>query len=270
MRAGTARGIHMAEPRSFVDLLAATAHQKLRAAEARQNPNVTAEKPREAIFDALSMVNEAIGPQGFVFAPSRPKFSRRNGDFTFEITIQSDRNNVAGQRAAIWVHAFIYSKSLGAWRNKHPSDWIRPKAPFPAPVFANQLGYLCEPSGWVEWDFADKAGRRLIADDLIDSILSGAFPLFAIFEGPAEAIAAIADRDWPSPEGILSYLLSGGNVSLANETLETYLDKRPKIRRDFVQLYRQFLEQGLPTFRAAIPHDLAAFSVATGLKLNGS
>lgn len=260
----------MAEPRSFVDLVAATARQKLVAAKARHNPNVMAEKPREAILDALNMVGEALARHGFAFLPSGPKFSRRNGDFSFEITIQSDRNNVAGQRAAIWVHAFVYSKSLSAWRKEHPSDWIRPKAPFPVPVFANQLGYLCDPSGWVEWDFADKPERRLIADDLIASIRTGAFPLFEIFEGPTEGIAAIANRDWPSPEGILSYLLSGGHVSLANETLETYFDKRPKFRRDFVQIYRQFLEQGLPTFRAAIPHDLAAFAVATGLTLHGS
>jgi hypothetical protein len=258
----------MADPRSFADLAAARARQKLAAAKARQNPDVAAEKPREAIFDALHMVGEAIGTQGFSFLPSGPKFSRKHGDFTFEIRIQSDRNNVAGQRAAIWVHVGVYSKSLTAWRKIHPSDWMRPKSSFPIPVFVNQLGYLCDPSGWVDWDFADSAKRRSIADDLIVSIRKGAFPLFAIFEGVPERIAAISDQDWPPPEGILSYLLSVGRVSLANETLQAYLDKRPEFRRDFEQFYRQFSEQGLPRYRAAIPHDLAAFALATGLTLN--
>ncbi len=260
----------MAGPRSFADLVAATARQKLAAANARQNPDVAAEKPREAIFDALKMVGEAIGAQGFAFTPSGPKFSRRDGDFTFEINIQSDRNNVAGQRAAIWVHTGVYSKSLTTWRKKHSSDWIRPKAPFPIPVFVNQLGYLCDTSRWVEWDFADKAKRRSVADDLIASIRKGAFPLFTIFEGSPEEIAAISDQDWPPPEGVLSYLLSIERVSLANETLQKYLDKRPKFRRDFEKFYRQFSEQGLPPYRTAIPHDLAAFAVATGLTSNGS
>ncbi|PNA37227.1 hypothetical protein, partial [Pseudomonas sp. MPR-AND1A] len=76
--------------------------------------------------------------------------------------------------------------------------------------------------------------------------------------------------DWPPPEGILSYLLSIGRAALANETLQTYLNKRPQFRRDFEQLYRQFSEQGLPSYRTAIPHDLAAFAVATGLTSNGS
>ena len=259
----------MARPRSFADLVAATARQKLAASNARQNPIVAAEKPREAIFDALKMVGESIGAQGFALTPSGPKFSRRNGDSTFEIKIQSDRNNVAGQRAAIWVHTSVYSKSSTAWRKKHLSDWIRQMAPFPIPVFVTQLGYLCDPSGWVEWDFADKTRRRAIADDLIASIQKGAFPLFTIFEGSPEEIAAISDQDWPPPEGILGYLLSIGCVSLANETLQDYLDKRPKFRRDFEKFYCEFSELGLPPYRAAIPHDLAAFAVATGLTSNG-
>lgn len=259
----------MADPRSFADLVVATALQKLAPANARRNPDVAAERPSEAIFDALQTVGEAIGAQGFAFAPSAPKFSRRHDDFTFEIRIQSDRNNLAGQRAAIWVHAGVYSKSVNAWRKKHSSDWIRPKAPFPIPVFANHLGYLCDPSGWAEWDFADYTERSSVADDLIASIRDGAFPLFKIFEGSPEEIAAISDRDWPPPEGILSYLLSIGRVSLANETLQNYLEKRPKFRRDFKQFYRQFSEQGLPPYRTVIPHDLAAFAVATGLMSNG-
>ena len=113
-----------------------------------------------------------------MFSPSGPKFARRCGDLTFQISIQSDRNNVAGQRAAIWVHASVYSRAFTAWAKKHSSEWVRPKASFPQPVFGSQLGYLCKPSGWMEWDFADKSKRRSVADDLIASIRSGAYPIF--------------------------------------------------------------------------------------------
>jgi hypothetical protein len=260
----------MAGPRLFADLVAATARQKLAAANARQNPDVAGEKPREAIFDALQMVGDAIAIDGFSFTRSGPKFSRKSGDLTFEITIQSDRNNVAGQRAAIWVHARVYSKSLNAWRKSHPSDWIRPKAPFPIPVFGNQLGYLRDTGSWVEWDFADRAKRRSVADDLITSIQTGAYPLFATFQGAIEGVAALSDQDWPPPEGVLSYLLSLGCAPLATDALRSYLDKRPKFRRDFEKFYEQFSETGLPSYRTAIPHDLAAFAVATGLTANSS
>jgi hypothetical protein len=122
----------------------------------------------------------------------------------------------------------------------------------------------------LEWDFADKAARRSVADDLIASIQKGAFPLFAIFDGSPEDLATITDHDWPPPEGILSYILSIGRTTLASEMLQTYLNKRPEFRRDFEHFYRQFLENGLPPYRSAIPHDLAAFAIAAGLRLDGN
>jgi hypothetical protein len=123
----------------------------------------------------------------------------------------------------------------------------------------------------MEWDFADSAKRHLVADDLIASLRKGAFPHFAIFEGLPEDIAAISLQDWPRPEGILSYLLSIGRVSLANEMLQAYLNKTPKVRHDCEQLYRLFLEQGPPPYRAAHHAEgLAAFAVAAGLTLNVS
>jgi len=260
----------MADPRSFTDLVAATARQKLAAANARRNPDVAAEKPREAILDGLQMVGDAIAADGFSFMRSGPKFSRKSGDLIFDIIVQSDRNNIAGQRAAIWVHVGVYSKSLTAWRKNHPSDRIRPKGPFPIPLFGNQLGYLCDPAGWVEWDFADKAKRRSVADDLVTSIRAGAYPLFATFHGAVEGVAALPDQDRSPPEGVLSYLLSLGHAPLATDSLRKYLDKRPKFRREFEKFYVQFSEMGVPPHRTSVPHDLAAFAVATGLKPNGS
>lgn len=47
------------------------------------------------------MVAKAIAEEGYIFLPSGPKFARKCGDLTFQFAIQSDRNNVAGQRAAV-------------------------------------------------------------------------------------------------------------------------------------------------------------------------
>lgn len=256
--------LNMAAPRSLADLLASTAQQKLAAARARHNPDLIAEKPREAIFEALHIVADAIAGDGYVFAASGPKFVRKHGDFTFEISIQSGRNNTAGQRAAIWVHTAVYSRLLNAWRKKHASDWIRPKAPFPIPLFATQLGYLCDPAGWVEWDFADQSKRSSVVADLISSIQRGAYPLFTTFEGKIEEIAAVADQDWPPPEGVLSYLVANGYAELADKTLAEYLSKRDKFRVRFENFRQQFANDGLPSYRTALDHDLAAFAVATG------
>lgn len=258
----------MAEPRSFADIVVFTAKQKLAAARARQHPDATAEKPRDAILDGLQMVAKAIAEDGYIFSPSGPKFARRCGDLTFQINIQSDRNNVAGQRAAVWVHASVYSRAFTAWSKKHSSDWIRPNAPFPLPIFGTQLGYLCEPTGWMEWDFAEKSNRRFVADDLVTSIRAGAYPLFSTFEAGIEETARLADRDWPSPEGVLSYLLSRGHADLAGETLRGFLDQRTDLRDDFERFRREFAQKGVPNYRTGTAHDLAAFAVATGYPWN--
>lgn len=254
----------MALSRSFSEIVASTAKQKLAAAQARQHPDATAEKPREAIFAALDIVDRAIASDGFVFAQSGPKFSRKAGDLTFEITIQSDRNNIAGQRAAVWVHASVYSRALTVWRKQHGSSWIRPNAPFPLPLFATQLGYLYQPSGWMEWDFAAPDKRQSVAEDLIITIRTGAYTLFSTFEGPIEGVAALNQFDWPPPEGVLSYLLAKGNKALAARAMKEYCDARPDFKESFEALRRQFEREGLPSYRAATPHDMAAFAVATG------
>jgi hypothetical protein len=254
----------MAEPRSFADVVVSTARQKLAAARARQHPDAAAEKPRDAILDGLQMIAKAIEDDGYVFSPSGPKFARRCGDFTFQIGIQSDRNNVAGQRAAIWVHASVYSRAFTAWTKKHSSEWIRPKAPLPLPIFGMQLGYVCEPDGWMEWDFAEKSNRRFVADDLVASIRAGAYPLFSAFEAGIDQIACLADREWPSPEGVLSYLIATGHADLAGETMRRFLDRRPDLKDDFERLRHDFAQTEVPYYRAGLTHDLAAFAVATG------
>lgn len=254
----------MAEPRSFAETVVSTAKAKLAAAHGRQYPDNAAEKPRDAILDGLQMAAASIAEDGYIFSPSGPKFVRKNGDLTFQISAQSDRNNTAGQRAAVWVHASVYSRVFTAWSRKHSSSWIRPNAPFPLPFYSNQLGYLCEPAGWTEWDFVDRLQRRATADDLICSIRCGAYPLFAAFEGETQAISRLVDQDLLPPDRILGYLLSVGQEALAREALQRYLDRRPRLAAEFAALRQKFTDTGLPNYRKGTAHDLAAFAVATG------
>jgi hypothetical protein len=210
------------------------------------------------------MIAERIAPDGFHFSPSGPKFSRKAADLTFQIAIQSDRNNIAGRRAAIWVHAGVYSRRLTAWQKAHPSEWVRPNAPFPLPVASAQLGYLREPKAWVDWDFADPGSRRHVADNLADAIRRDAGKFFAVFEGSVVDLAPSYFDDIYSPEGILAYLLATGEPQHAYLLIRAYLDRFPKFKGPFERDREAFLANGLPPFRASTPHDLAAFSVATG------
>lgn len=251
----------MAKPLSFSELVDATAQQQRAAGQARQNPVVGAEKPKDAILDALSAVADAIAPDGYAFLRSGPRFTRKCNDFNFVISIHSDHNNAAGQRAAISAYALVYSKVLAAWRKKHPSNWARLNT---TPLFTRQLGYLCKPAGWMEWDFANKAVRSAIVDDFIATIRTGAFPLFSIFEGPIADFAITDDNNQAPPEALLSHLLATGHVELAEKTLSRRLDRKEELRAQFEKLFHQFSEQGLPPCRASDAHNLAAFAVATG------
>lgn len=253
----------MAEPRALSDLIVATAHQKAAAAQARLSPDSLAEKPRDAILAGLRLVGDALAGDGYTLVPSGPKLIRKHGDLTFQLNIQSDRNNVAGRRAAIWVHPAVYSRSFTAWSRNHNSEWIRPNAPFPLPFFGAQIGDFCEPRGWMEWDFADMATRDLAAGDLVRTIRDNVFPVFATFDGPIECIATLADRDWPPPAHILGYLLSQGQGEHAEKALNRYLAGRPEIEAQFHLLLGKFVIEGLPPFRGLGAQDLAAFAVAT-------
>lgn len=253
----------MTERDSFADILVATARHKHVAALARRSGSASTERPRDAISDGLAIVASMIAVDHFTFSPSSLKFVRKSGDLTFQIRFQSDRNNVGGQRAAIWPHVAVFSRHFTAWSKRHSSHWIRPSAPFPLPAYGTQLGYLCQPAEWREWDFLDTDARHSVALDLAASIRAGAYPLFWAFESGVEAVADVPDLDWPS-EQILSYLLAFGRLELANDRLRSFLDERADIRLEFERLISDFKCDGVPTCRTGGAHDLAAFAAATG------
>jgi len=253
----------MAEPRALSDLIVATAHQKAGAAQTKLNPDLLAEKPRHAILAGLRLVAHALAGDGYTLVPSGPKLVRKHGDLTFQLNIQSDRNNIAGCRAAIWVHPAVYSRSFTAWSRNHDSAWIRPNAPFPLAFFGAQIGDFCEPRGWMEWDFADAATRDVVAEDLVRTMRDNILPIFTIFDGPMEGVAALADRDWPPPDRILGYLLSQGQGEAAEKALNRYLAERPRVEAQFHSLLGKFAAEGFPAFRDLGVADLAAFAVAT-------
>jgi hypothetical protein len=121
----------------------------------------------------------------------------------------------------------------------------------------------------MEWDSAENSKRRFVADDLVGSIRTGAYPLFSSFAAGVEETARLVERDWPSPEGLLRYLLSRGHADVAGEALRRFLSQRTDLRDDFERFYHEFAQEGVPDDRTGVAHDLAAFAVATGYPWNG-
>jgi hypothetical protein len=116
----------------------------------------------------------------------------------------------------------------------------------------------------VDWDFADPSRRPKVADNLAAAIRRDAGAFFAVFEGAIVDRAPVYLNDIYSPEGILAYLLAIGEPKNAYSLMRDYLDRFPKFKPQFERDRQAFLANGLPQFPKSTPHDLAAFSVATG------
>lgn len=73
---------------------------------------------------------------------------------------------------------------------------------------------------------------------------------------------------WPA--GVLGYLLASGHPGLAEQVLQTCLDKRPGLRRDFTEQYLRFRDRGLPAEGTTCDAEgLAVFALATGMAFAG-
>jgi len=153
----------MSKSLSFRDAVVATAKQKHDAARARSSPTA-ADRPRDVILRACEDIAERLRPDGFSFVKSGPKLKRIVGDRVFSILFQSDRNNIAGQRAAVWIHAGV--------QNAGSADWIG----------GGQIGNLLPEPTWMEWDFANDGSRETEIEDAVVAIRRIILPFFEQFE----------------------------------------------------------------------------------------
>jgi hypothetical protein len=156
----------MSKSLSIGDVIVATAKQKRDAARARSS-SVDAEKPRDVILRACEMIADQLKHDGFSFVRSGPKLKRVRGDHVFSILFQSDRNNIAGRRAAVWIHAGVQNKGRAAF------------------IDGGQIGNLVPQKTWMEWDFADKRARESEINDAVAAIKRIILPFFAQFENRA-------------------------------------------------------------------------------------
>ena len=153
----------MSKSLSIGDVIVATAKQKRDAAKARLSSAV-AEKPKDVILRACETMADQLKDDGFSFIKSGPKLKRVHGDHVFSVMFQSDRNNIAGTRAAVWIH--------GGVQNSGRAEFID----------GGQIGSLLPQKTWMEWDFADETTRESEINDAVAAIRRIILPFFAQFE----------------------------------------------------------------------------------------
>ncbi|HVW35971.1 MAG TPA: hypothetical protein VHB99_01660, partial [Pirellulales bacterium] len=110
------------EIRSIADFFADTAYRKHRAAQARfAGTPPGQESPRDVYVAACASIGSYFEESfGFKYSKSGPHARRPSGDFTFQISFQSSRNNVAGEHVALWIHGTVLSSRIKKWRKSQP------------------------------------------------------------------------------------------------------------------------------------------------------
>ena len=257
----------MVKSLSFIEVLTATAKQKAEAAKARAHPDPTAIKPKDVISDACAVIADHMKGDGFTYLKSGPRLKRVQGDITHEIYFQSDRNNIAGRRAAVWIHAAVSSRKLARWRSTHPSTWVRLESPQAGRIVGAQIGNLTTPHGWMEWDFAYEAKRQGLINDAVEAIRRIILPFFALFEDPGRSIEALIHYDLPWQVSLLEYALSSLGKEAAEKFGRTFLHQNAQLLEHFETAYAEFAESQPPRARGQLDRDLAALAVETHLDL---
>lgn len=252
---------------SISEIFRDTARQKFEAAQARSSCDLGADKPRDVILGACAVISESLKEDGYSFFRSGPKLKRTSGDLTFEIFFQSDMNNIAGRRAAVWIHAGVSSAKLAKWRAAHPSPWIRRTGNGSGRITGAQIGNLSDDPTWMEWDFADAPKRQEEIESAIATIREVIFPFFALFEDADNAVQILARHQMLQVTSLLEYALSTLGLERAEAAGRSYLAANPQIRSSFEAAYAQFSEHGLPEYRSTFSSDLAALALATDMDL---
>ena len=260
---------------TFKEILTARMGHKFTAARSRLTTDADAEKPKEVILAACAAIGDRLKTDGFEFHKSGPKLKRTAGDLTFEITFRSDRHNVAGRRAAVWIYANIISAKYANWARKHPHPWIRDLAlrqgRYSGMIFGSQIGNLAAQQRLMEWDFADASCRMEEIEDAAAAIRETILPYISLFGAPAKAVDILLhDQGKLFARELLSYALIEFGQTQAEEMGRSLLKAIPWIRSKYEPAYRRFRQKGLPKtwISSGLGRELAALAIVTGLDLN--
>lgn len=231
--------------KNIFEVFTDTAARKLRAAQARFGDHVpSAEPPREVFLAGCQHIADALAPDGFKYARSGPKLTRKTSEFSFQIYFQSSHHNISGELVAVWIHANVHSKRLGAWRAAQPHSPSSSDG-----VAGGQIGNLLPTASWMEWNLADPTHRAAALSDAIATIRRIALPYFAQFEDVPAFSERLICEDVPSMSMPLpiEFLLCFANRSTAEACLHRFLRTRPDILGQYHNDLATFRRDGLPS-----------------------
>ena len=235
------------ETRSLTDLVADTAYRKSRAAQARfAGTPPGQEAPRNVYLAACAAIGGYLEESfGFKYAKSGPHARRRSGNFTFQISFQSSRNNIAGEHVVLWIHGNVLSSTMHKWReghpHLHPSDFVA----------GGQLGNLQTDHSWLEWDLAEPRKREETIRDASKAIEDLGLSYFAKFEHLPSLFQLLAKEEMPGMtiDHVVNFLMCFADQKTAQSAAANFLKRRPDLLFQYEQSYRRYALDGPESIR---------------------
>jgi hypothetical protein len=254
---------------SLGEMIADIAHQKHAAAVARRRTDASVEKPAQVAGRCLAEVAANLAAEGYAPRAKGRRLVKRNGDFTYEISFQLDRNNFAGGRVAVWTHAMVGSLRLKRWLTENGTAWGR--LPSYSGHFAGgQIGNLRPPWAWMVWDFADPISRDATVRDLISTIRQVVFPFFATFTDPDSVMSAFDQEEWLEPIWAIEYAQAHFGREGANRVARMILAKEPGLLEPYQEAVHRYRKEGIPeAMNGQMASELAAMVVFLALDPTG-
>ncbi len=152
------------------------------------------ESCRDVYLQSCASICEPFKADGFRYAKSGPKMSKKSGEYTFTVSFQSNRYNIPGESVKIWIHANVSSPAMKKWRTNNQSLRKDDR------VAGGQVGNLRKKYSWLVWDVANADLRGDRIQCAIEAVRTIALPYFAAFEDVPALCELLEREEVPSME----------------------------------------------------------------------
>lgn len=190
---------------------------------------------KDIVASSCAAVAEAFVADGFRWAKSGLRFSRKVGPFTHIVSFRADGANTSRHYVAVTMYAQVKSSALKKWRmaNNGATDsdnfWIR------------QFGYLTAAHDYFKWQLHDPASRIEEINHMIATVRDIVLPAFeacSSMQSLSDRMLERSEITW-TPQWAIDIALWLGNKQAAEKLLGIFLEQRP----DWLPLFQAEYEQ---------------------------
>jgi hypothetical protein len=197
------------------------ARRRSRAGRFQATPPGT-ERVADVVTESCATVAKAFESQGFRWAKSGLRFSRKVDSFTHIVSFQSDAANTSGAHIAVAMHAQVKSSALAKWRTLNG-------ATASSNVWISQIGYLSPAHEYLKWQLVDPVTRVAEIASMVAVVRDLALPAFEVCSSTQALSQQLLQRSeitW-TPHWAADIALWVGNRAAAEAIVQRFLSSSP-------------------------------------------